>query len=271
MAAEPKRIIFSNETPNDQGGIIPNDSIDFSRFLKNPVVLKQHNWEEPPLGLMTDVRFEQGGWTGAPIFHGFTTDSKEYGQMYNKGFMRACSIGGEAIWRTTGKTDLEGNPIFATNEQGLRICDKFYLYEVSLVTLPSNPDAIQEDDIKLAAKIYAKDEFQYQSSITKLESQLTELKTHKNYTIMTEEEKAKAAADEAAAKAAEQAEADAKVKEEAEKLKLKQRQKRKQMQQHKLKPTKKQRQKKKPPMQQKQPKQKKQRTPHQKRKAFYQQ
>ena len=57
--SEAKRIIFSNECPNDQNGIIPNNSIDFTRYNLNPVILPQHNWDALPLGIMTDIKFDQ--------------------------------------------------------------------------------------------------------------------------------------------------------------------------------------------------------------------
>ena len=147
----PKRIVFSNSTPNDQGGIIPNEAIDFSRFLLNPVILKQHNWSGEPLGLMSDIKIEDGKYTGLPKFHGITQDSKEYKEMYDGGWLRACSIGGEAIW----KSNAAGQNIL--DKDGLRQCEKFFLYEISMVTLPSNPDAVQEGDV-FAAKIYNDDE-----------------------------------------------------------------------------------------------------------------
>src|ERR1035437_3165537 len=157
-----KRIVFSNSTPNDQGGIIPNNVIDFSRFLQNPVILKQHNWDGEPLGLMTDIKLEGTNWTGLPIFHKITEDSKLYAAMYEGGWLRACSIGGEAIW----KQNAAGQNILDNN--GLKNCEKFFMYEISMVTLPSNATAvsqgneilqsIEENKELLYAKIYNEDE-----------------------------------------------------------------------------------------------------------------
>jgi hypothetical protein len=140
-----KRIVFSTKTPNDQGGIIPNDVIDFSRFNTNPVILCQHAWEAPPIGLMTDVQMQGGKWTGIPVFHGLTEESKQYKALYeaNEGWIRACSIGGEAIWKSTKRNGSYGEITdYTIDEDGNRICEKFNLYEVSIVTLPSNPDAV---------------------------------------------------------------------------------------------------------------------------------
>jgi hypothetical protein len=141
-----QRIVFSTNTPNDQGFIIPNEVINFNRYKKNPVILKQHNWNEPPIGLMTDVRFENGEWTGIPVFHRLTNDSREYGDMWDAGFLTACSIGGYKELETTGRMlkDKDGKqyPEPKLNKEGLATATIFDLYEISMVTIPSNEDAV---------------------------------------------------------------------------------------------------------------------------------
>ena len=173
MAA--KRIIFSNEAPNDQGGIIPNDSLDFSRYLKNPVILPGHDWNALPLGLMSDIKFDGTNWTGFPEFHGLTDESKTYKKLWDAEQLKACSIGGECIWK--GKTGIDGNKEYFENAEGLRVAERFMLYEISMVTLPSNPDALA-----LAAKIYQIEELtqvtdSVTSNIVKLNSKLQTLKS----------------------------------------------------------------------------------------------
>jgi hypothetical protein len=147
-----KRIIFSTATPNDQGGVIPNNVIDFLRFNKNPVCLNEHQWGSDPIGMWTDIKLEGGKWSGVPVFHGLTEDSKTKKALYEAGFIRASSIGGEAIWEENSagqyKLDKDGN----------KLCKKFILYEISIVTLPSNEDAVQEDLVELHAKIYTANE-----------------------------------------------------------------------------------------------------------------
>lgn len=143
-----QRIIFSTNTPNDQGFIIPNQVIDFGRYKRNPVILKQHNWDLPPIGLMTDIQFDavQGQWTGVPTFHRLTQDSREYADMWEAGFLKACSIGGYKELETTGRTikDKEGKsyPEPKLNAEGLATASLFDLYEISMVTIPSNADAV---------------------------------------------------------------------------------------------------------------------------------
>ena len=174
--AEYKRIIFSTETPNDQGGIIGNDVIDFNRYRANPVILYQHNWEEAPIGLMADIQLIGGKWTGIPTFHRLTEKSREVADMYEAGAIKASSIGGEAIWENTGRKiknpntgeyELESK----LDENGNRTCKRFNLYEISIVTLPSNPDAVTLETF--AAKIYEPSQLiNIATNITKLSSNL---------------------------------------------------------------------------------------------------
>ena len=77
-----KRVVFTNETPNSQGTIVRNSTIDFSRYKINPVILADHDWKDLPLGHMTDIQLESNGnYTGIPVFHGLTEKSKTYAAL----------------------------------------------------------------------------------------------------------------------------------------------------------------------------------------------
>ena len=134
-----KRIVFNTRTPNDQGGVIPNEAIDFERFDANPVLLLEHQWGNPTvalLGSLKDRKLIDGKWTGIPDFHGVTEQSRICKELFEKGYLNACSIGGFSEWKTNsaGQTDLD--------KDGNRICALFDLYEVSMCSLPSNKDAV---------------------------------------------------------------------------------------------------------------------------------
>lgn len=160
-----KRIIFSTGTPNDQGGVIPNNVIDFARFNKNPVILLEHQWGKFPIGLWTDIKNDGNAWSGIPVFHRLTEESVKAADLYDGGWLRAASIGGEAVWKQNNAGQ------YTFDKDGNRICDKFYLYEISIVTLPSNGDAVQEGPITLSAHVYEPGEIdRIQSSITTLTS-----------------------------------------------------------------------------------------------------
>jgi len=170
MPTMAKRLIFSTAAPNDQGGIIPNDVIDFSRYNKNPVLLKEHCWGWDPLGILTDIQLINGQWTAVPVFHMETQASREAAGMYEKGALNAASIGGFAVWKTD---KLTGD--YMRDERGYRLCEKYYLYEVSLVALPSNPDAV---GVNLHAKFYEEAEY------ANMENTLTNLSSKFNYKQM---------------------------------------------------------------------------------------
>ena len=192
------RINYTNKVPNDQGGVIPNESIDYSRYILNPVVLREHQWGDYAVALMSDLKFDDNGnHSGIPDFHGVTEDSKICEQLYNKGYLKSASIGGEIVW----KKDKLGNPIM--DSDGNRICEKFVLYEISLPTLPSNPtavtqlEAIKDEELKseiekgyttLKAKIYNEQET---SEIIKLCSKYSQMSKEKSKETLLLEAKAK--------------------------------------------------------------------------------
>lgn len=173
-----KRIVFSTNTPNDQGFIIPNDVLDFTRYSKNPVILSQHNWEALPLGHMTDIDYNDGEWTGVPVFHRKTEESRIADDLWQSGYLKACSIGGFKELKTTGKTtrnkDGEQVPEIWIDKDGLAVATKFEIYEISMVTIPSNMDAVQKETfLKANADLNAKcyDEI----NLKALEKELTTL------------------------------------------------------------------------------------------------
>ncbi len=188
-----KRIVFSNEYPNDQGSIIPNNTFDFSRYKYNPVLLKKHDWHADSIGDMTDIKFENGNWSGIPVFHKITEESKVAAEMYEKGFLRSASVGGEAIWKKDPITN-----DYWKDENGLMHAEYFMVYEISLPTLPSNPLAVTEDAIKEAEKlnlsvVYTSEEIaNVHNNIVTLKSKLDN--SQKSETMTDEEKQEKAVA-----------------------------------------------------------------------------
>lgn len=185
--SEPKRIVFTTEAPNDQGGRIPNSTLDFTRYNLNNVILAQHVWGNLPIGLMTDIKYDAaanaglGEWTGVPIFNRITKESQEYADMYEGGWIKACSIGGEAEWQT----NTAGQLVY--DAAGNKICEKFILYEISIVTLPSNHQAVTKESYSV--KIYTKDEINsVHSSIVTLASKYRQMETTVDNTKKTPEQ-----------------------------------------------------------------------------------
>jgi hypothetical protein len=174
-----KRIVFSTNTPNDQGFRIPNDVLDFGRYSKNPVLLSQHNWESLPLGHMTDIDFNDGEWTGVPVFHKITEESRQASELWEAGYLKACSIGGFKELKTTGKMtrDKDGNqtPEIWTDKDGLAVATTFEIYEISMVTIPSNMDAVQKQSYLTANAELLNAKCYDEISLKTLEKELTTL------------------------------------------------------------------------------------------------
>lgn len=53
----------------------PGLVLDFSRYRKNPVILKEHNWAEAPIGFAKDIKYDGKEWSIRSTFHGETPES----------------------------------------------------------------------------------------------------------------------------------------------------------------------------------------------------
>lgn len=216
-----KRIVFSTNTPNDQGFRIPNDVLDFGRYEKNPVLLSQHNWDDwkkDLLGRMTDIQYDNGEWTGIPVFHKKNEDSQLASDLWDEGYLTACSIGGFKELKTVPNrftTDSEGNktPEVWRDSDGLAVATHFEIYEISMVSIPSNLDAVQKKEYLSAhpdllnAKCYDTINIKtLEKELTTLNSKLKamdneELEAAKKLVKEAEEKEAKDKADKLAADA----------------------------------------------------------------------
>lgn len=164
MSQEKKNYLsFSNETPNDQGFITPNEAVDFSRYKYNPVILRNHDWQSVSIGLMTDIHFDKDdqSWKGLPDFHGLNDESKLAKAMYEAGYLRSASIGGDMILKVTGETKFITDPktgqsrevpVLWTDENGFKRAEKFYVYEISVPSLPSNYMAVTDEALEKGEK-----------------------------------------------------------------------------------------------------------------------
>lgn len=124
------RQVLSDESLNDRGFRVMNKSIKWDRYLKNPVLVEQHKSWEPPIGRIDDIKLENDAWTGVLVFAS-TEKGKMYEKLYNEGCIRAVSIGGNAQIRE--------------NERGEKKTSSFDVFEVSLVTIPSNANAVKHE------------------------------------------------------------------------------------------------------------------------------
>lgn len=135
------RQVLSDESLNDRGFRVMNKSIKWDRYLKNPVLVEQHMSWEPPIGRIDDIKLENDAWTGVLVFAS-TEKGKMYEKLYNEGCIRAVSIG--------------GNAVIVENEREEKKTKSFDVFEVSLVTIPSNANAVKHElgHIPVEYKLY---------------------------------------------------------------------------------------------------------------------
>jgi hypothetical protein len=142
---EAREILVTNGTANNKGFKLPTNVINWDRFNKHPVMLSEHQWNSEPLGLWK-LRFDGDDVFGTPIFNEITEDSKTKKALYEAGNLCA-SIGGFVKFKTV--KDKFGNIDVYYDEDGYMVAERFEAYEISLVAIPSNADAV-----KLSAFIY---------------------------------------------------------------------------------------------------------------------
>lgn len=139
------RQVLSNESVNDQNYVVLNDTIDWKRYKKNPVLLSEHFWGAV-IGNVSNIKRDKGDWIGELIFDRATELSREKEAQYYAGSIRGVSLAGK---------------IYYKEKDGVKFTTRFEVYEISLVTLPSNADAVaeREDDIPvLAVSFHATEE-----------------------------------------------------------------------------------------------------------------
>jgi caudovirus prohead protease len=129
--------VLSNESVNDRGYVVMNNSIDWGRYRKNPVLMLQHFQWDNPIGSVRDIKLnaQKKRWEGILVFAS-TKEGQKYKQMYEEGSYNAVSIAGKVEF---------------AERKGKKFTTKFEVYEISLVAIPSNEDAvaIREKNAKL--------------------------------------------------------------------------------------------------------------------------
>jgi len=140
-------IIGSTEGVDRDGEVLAMEGWDLKNFKKNPVVLESHNYWEPAIGrarvqvkdkkLMFKIEFPpEGVHPRADLFK----------KLYKMGFMKASSVGFIPKNWELGDGDKTPRRTFTEQE----------LLEISLVTVPSNPEALLQEKGIVDAKAEGK-------------------------------------------------------------------------------------------------------------------
>lgn len=130
------RWILTSGAVDRVGDRVLAEGVDLRAFLKNPVAISSHDYKTLPVGRWTNVRKIGAGFEGrieanlefpAP---GLSADADEARGLVESGFLKTCSIGFQNI---------ESKP----NKFGGLDILKSELLEVSLVSVPANPEALR--------------------------------------------------------------------------------------------------------------------------------
>lgn len=137
-------IVGSTPAVDRDGEVIDVNGWQLKNYKKNPVVLPAHDYRQPAIGRAKSVRVKDGKLIFKIEFppEGVNPLADIYRKLYKLGFMKASSVGFIPLeWK-------DGDP-----QKGIRrIYTKTELLELSLVSVPANPEALAVDKGIMKAK-----------------------------------------------------------------------------------------------------------------------
>lgn len=118
--------IASSSTPDRDGESVLPEGGDFKNFKKNPVILASHNYRDFPIGKATKIWVEGKKVLFKMKFSEATQSAKDAYELVKEGILNTFSIG------------------FIPREydEEKKIINKWELLEISVVSVPANPDAV---------------------------------------------------------------------------------------------------------------------------------
>ncbi len=134
-----KEAIISTERVNSYGSRVITPGIDYSQYEKNPILLFMHRRgrkEDMPIGIMTNLRVENGVLYGTPKFDDDTEDERNISKKWERGTLRMLSAGLDVL-------EWSEDPALLVAGQTRPTVTKSKLIEVSVVDIGSNDDALQ--------------------------------------------------------------------------------------------------------------------------------
>lgn len=134
-----KEAIISTERVNSYGSRVITAGIDYTQYEKNPILLFMHRRgrkEDMPIGIMTNLRVENGVLYGTPKFDDDTEDERNISKKWERGTLRMLSAGLDVL-------EWSEDPALLSQGQTRPTVTKSKLIEVSVVDIGSNDDALQ--------------------------------------------------------------------------------------------------------------------------------
>lgn len=134
-----KEAVISTERINSYGSRVLTAGIDLRQYEKNPIILYMHRRgrrEDIPIGIMTNLRVEDGVLYGTPKFDEDTEEERIIAKKWERGTLRMLSAGLDVI-------EWSEDPALVVAGQTRPTVTKSKLIEVSVVDIGSNDDALQ--------------------------------------------------------------------------------------------------------------------------------
>ena len=129
------RVRLTNDTLNSYGYRVLTEGVDITQYERNPILLYMHN-RGKAIGLIKDIKKENGEITGELAFDEATELSAQCKKQWDFGSLRMVSIGFEIIETSEAAEFIVPGQRYAT-------VTKARLIEVSLVDIGANNDAIR--------------------------------------------------------------------------------------------------------------------------------
>lgn len=129
-----KRVRITNERLNSYGFRVLTSGGNLEQYQRNPVLLYMHE-RGKVIGVMTDLKVENGEITGEPVFDEASELSRQCKKQYEVGSLRMVSAGLDPI-------ETSDSPEMLVEGQTRPTVTKWKLVEVSLVDIGANDDAI---------------------------------------------------------------------------------------------------------------------------------
>ena len=141
MADKRKSVAVSTEDLNSYGTWVVTDGIDFSDFLNNPVMLYNHKRNlygeamHLPPGKWENLRMEGDKLLADPVFDEQDPFAVQLKNKFEQGILNAASIGIHIL-------EWSDEPALIKEGQRMMTITKCRLYEISVVDVPSNRNAV---------------------------------------------------------------------------------------------------------------------------------
>lgn len=129
------RVRLTNDTLNSYGYRVLTDGVDISQYERNPILLYMHS-RGKAIGLVKDIKRENGEITGELSFDEATDLSVQCKKQWDFGSLRMVSIGFRVMETSDAPEHILPGQRYAT-------VTRASLLEVSLVDIGANNDAIR--------------------------------------------------------------------------------------------------------------------------------